>query len=284
MNSAASSPGHAAAHPHSRQHGHARPTYLAELLDLDAVVHAPLLDEALSIVAALTALPPGRILDVGAGSGTGTVALAQRFPKAVVEAIDLDESMLERVRRRADAEGVGARVATRLADVGAPGLALDTVDLTWSSAALHEVAEPARALRTLFETVRPGGHLVVVEMDAPPRLLDGDLAFFEHRLHAAAGVFHAAAHPDWSAAIAAAGFEFLLRRSLTVDRVMPSDGPAGEFARLELGRVAAPAMPRLGHDDRATLGALLGDGAHRIHRLGDIRVRSSRTLWAARRP
>ncbi|CAK0758317.1 Malonyl-(acyl-carrier protein) O-methyltransferase [Gammaproteobacteria bacterium] len=46
-------------------------------------------------------LAPSRVLDVGAGTGSGTVALAQRYPQALVVAADIAPAMLRQARRRA---------------------------------------------------------------------------------------------------------------------------------------------------------------------------------------
>jgi ubiquinone/menaquinone biosynthesis C-methylase UbiE len=256
-----------------------------QLLDLDAVVQSPMLDEALAVVAELAGpAAPRRILDVGAGTGTGTIALARRFPTAEVVALDVDERMLDRVRDRARAEGVQDRVTTTEADVASDSPQLGAADLVWSSAALHEVAAADQALRNLFGAVRPGGHLVVTEMDAPPLVLPSAFAEWEERVRAAGGRSLASDHPDWTSALEAAGFEMVLTRSLVTDRLMPSQGPAGDYAALELRRVGHAAMPTLSESDRRTLLTLAGDGTGNVRELGELWIRGTRTLWAARRP
>jgi SAM-dependent methyltransferase len=269
----------------SPQHVHSHGPLLPRLLDLDAIVQSPMLDEAVSIAAGLSEPEvTRRILDVGAGTGTGTVALARRFAAAEVVALDIDDGMLDRVRDRAAAEGLAGRVTTILADVASDSPPLGTADLVWSAAALHEVADPARALRTLFDALRPGGHLVVMEMDALPLLLPPALAGLEGRVRAAAGSTRATDHPDWAAGIEAAGVEMLLTRTLVTDRTMPASGPAGDYAALELRRLGHVAMPRLGEEDRQALLTLAGDGPGNVRELGGPRIRGTRTLWAARRP
>ncbi|WP_291055385.1 hypothetical protein [Herbiconiux sp.] len=82
----------------------------------------------------------------------------------------------------------------------------------------------------------------------------------------------------------AAGFEVLFTRTLATDRAMPADGPAGDYAALELRRVGHRAMPSLNESDRLALRTLAGDAAGNVRELGTLRIRSTRTLWAARRP
>lgn len=255
-----------------------------QLLDLDAVVQSPMLEEALDVVAGLAGTAgPRRILDVGAGTGTGTIALARRFATAEVVAVDVDRRMLDRVRARALAEGVQDRVRTVEADVASDPPQLGAADLAWSSAALHEIPDTGLALRNLFDALVPGGHLVVVEMDAPPLVLPETFAEWEARVRAAGGS-SAADHPDWTSALHGAGFEMVLTRSLVTDRLMPADGPAGDYAALELRRVGHAAMPRLSGADRTTLMTLAGDGTGNVRELGELWIRGTRTLWGARRP
>ncbi|HEX6344615.1 class I SAM-dependent methyltransferase [Umezawaea sp.] len=265
----------------TEQHSHG--PLLATLLDLDAEIHSEALTEAMSVVSALVTDPRGvrRVLDVGAGTGTGSIALARRFPAARVVAVDVDERMLERVRDNARAAGLGDRVEALRADVTTAPPGLGVADLVWCASALHEVADPDRAFRTLFEALRPGGVLAVVEMDGPPAVLPLAHADLEERVRSAAG--SSADHPDWTSTITAHGFEAPRTRRLTTDVTLPADGPAGEYAALELRRVGH-AAPALRDSDRATLMTLAGDGAGNVRTLGEVRIRGTRTLWTARRP
>ncbi|MCZ2849844.1 class I SAM-dependent methyltransferase [Modestobacter sp. VKM Ac-2978] len=271
--------------PASSELVHSHGPLLMQLLDLDAVVQSPMLEEAIAEVAGLAgAAVPQRILDVGAGTGTGTVALARRFAAAEVVAVDVDGQMLDRVRARAHEEGVQHRVTTLEGDVASGSPQLGAADLVWSSAALHEVADAGLALQNLFQALRPGGHLIVIEMDAPPRVLPSAFAEWETRVRAAGSGSAATDHPDWTGTLKAVGFEMVLTRSLVTDRLMPADGPAGDYAALELRRMGHAAMSALSGSDRTTLVTLAGYGAGNVRELGELWIRGTRTLWAARRP
>ena len=43
--------------------------------------------------------PPGRVLEVGTGTGSGAAAIATRFPGAQITAVDLSEEMVRRARK-----------------------------------------------------------------------------------------------------------------------------------------------------------------------------------------
>lgn len=273
------------AHDHGAHDHGAHGIDLGRLLELDGVVHAELLDSALAQVAALVGPPSevGRVLDIGAGAGNGTLALAHRFPSAEVVAVDIAEAMLAQVRQRAQDAGTAERVATLHGDVGAESTDLGRADLVWASASLHEVPDPARAFQRLFDALRPGGLLAVLEMDAPSRVLPAGYASWEERFRAAGGGTPAD-HPDWTDVITAAGFDALRTTQLVQDSTMTADGPAGEYAALELRRVAHGVQRALGEEDRTVLEALLGEGPGGVRALGELWIRGTRTLWTARRP
>lgn len=267
------------AHSHSRSH--ADPALLPRLLELDAVVHASVLKYQIAVAHRLT--PDARhVVDLGSGTGTGTFALTAAFPDARVTAADVDEVMLRAVRRVADERRIGERVDTVRVDIASGIPNISGVDLVWSSNALHEVADPSAALRAVFRMLRPGGALLVTEMDAPPTVLPPAYASLESALRVAAGADAPA--PSWSATIVAAGFEGVTTEAFESDQMLPVDGPGGAYAALELRRLAQHALPRLSSGDVDGLRRLTADlnGAHEL--LDEVRVRGTRTIWTARRP
>lgn len=278
--------GHHNNHDHEHGHHHGHSSFLPQLLNLDARVQSGLLNEAADIVAALPTNPDEvrRVLDIGAGTGAGTEVLAHRFPAAEIVAVDINEQMLEHVRERAASASLTDRVRTVQADVADALPDLGAADVVWSVAALHEVRDPARALANLFDVLRPGGWLAVMEMADTPRVLPAAYADFEERLHTAATPTAATHHPEWTPAISAAGFVPQPTRRLSTDLVLPAAGDGGEFAALELRRIAHSAMANLEEADQTTLRELIGEGAGSVRTLGEVWIRANRTLWTAQRP
>jgi SAM-dependent methyltransferase len=115
--------------------------------------------------------PVRSILDLGAGTGSGSFGLLRHFTDAHVLAIDASEEMLERLRRRAEQLGLSDRVSTVCADLDKTVPGPGGADLAWASASLHHLADPDRTLALLAAAIRPGGLLVVIELAGLPRFV-----------------------------------------------------------------------------------------------------------------
>ncbi|MYY16593.1 MULTISPECIES: class I SAM-dependent methyltransferase [unclassified Streptomyces] len=290
-----------AADPHGtghHRHGHAAPDGagprdgLARLLDLDAELFAPYRAGVLDRLAHLAGDGVSRITDLGAGTGTGTFALLERFPGARVTAVDTSPDMLALLTAAARERGLDGRLATLEADVteGLPGPA--GAELVWASAALHHFGDPAASLAGIRAALRPGGLLAVAEMDGMPRFLPEDVVpdrpGLEGRLRAALDALHAERVPhlgdDWGAHLTAAGFTVELEHAEDLELRAPLPEGAGLYAYLVLARVREALDGRVAGEDLAALDALVGGGPDDVRHRDDLVVRSRRELWVARRP
>ncbi|WP_427007557.1 class I SAM-dependent methyltransferase [Pseudarthrobacter sp. H2] len=272
------------AHEHVQHHE----SGLADLLDLDAEVLGPYLEEVTTWVRQHTPDAPRTIVDAGAGTGGYSLALARRFPEASVVAIDKSPVMLERVRAAALGQGLAGRVGTVHADLDHAWPAVGAADIVWASSSLHEVAHPGRVLRDVHAALNPGGLLVVVEMDALPRFLPDDVGLgrsgLEARCHEALARAGWNAHPDWQAPMERAGFEIIEQRHFAIE-AHPDPLVAGRYAQAFLGRIRSALDGQLAAEDLETLDRLLaGEDPGALLRRGDLAVSASRTAWAARRP
>ena len=81
--------------------------------------------------------------------------------------------MLAHLRGRADAAGLGDRIHTVEADLDQPWPDLGPTDVIWAASSMHHMADPANALAAAFGALRPGGLLVIAELDSFPRFLAG---------------------------------------------------------------------------------------------------------------
>ena len=280
-------------HGHTHHHDGAGEAAFADLLDLDADVLRSYWADALTWVRhAAPGSRSRRILDMGAGTGTGTIALAQRFSGAEVIAVDTSEHMLERIRSKALSEGLAERVRTVRADLDGQWPALGPIDVTWASMSLHHLADPDRVLADIFSATRPGGLLAVAEFSESLRFLPDDVGFgapgLEARCLAALAVERAHSLPelgsDWAPRLSAAGFTLLGERTFTIQLDPPQPDATIAYARSWLQRLQSSTAQRLSAEDRDALATLLdGDGPRSLQRPGLVRVSGCRTVTLARR-
>lgn len=160
-----------------------------------------------------------RVLDLGCGTGTLAVALAQRLPAAMVAGVDVDAAILERAA--AKAADAGIHVEWRQATAGRLPFAGATFQRITCTLVLHHLApgDKIAALRECRRVLEPGGRLVIADWGRPQdpvmraaffglQLLDGFTPTGEH----ARGLL--------PARIAAAGFRDVRR----VDRLRTTWG------------------------------------------------------------
>ncbi len=131
------------------------------------------------VVMDLAAIKPGmRVADIGAGEGYYTVRLTERVgPKGRVLAEDIDPVAIQNLGRRVERE----RLDNVSIITGTPEdakLPTDSFDRIMMVHMYHEVSEPYAFLWYLRPALKPGGQVVVVDVDRPtdqhgipPRLL-----------------------------------------------------------------------------------------------------------------
>jgi ubiquinone/menaquinone biosynthesis C-methylase UbiE len=106
---------------------------------------------------------PLEIVDVGSGTGTLAIALAERGAR--VEALDGDPDVLERAQAKPGAQ----RVRWHEARADALPLADASCDRVVCSLVLHHLSDTVKhaALREALRVLRPGGRLHVADWGAP---------------------------------------------------------------------------------------------------------------------
>src|SRR5918996_4545817 len=96
----------------------------------------------------LRADPPARVADVACGTGWSSIAIAQAYPKIIVDGFDLDQDVIAVARENAGGAGVAGRVTFAVTDAselrGSPGYDLVTI-----IEALHDMSRPVDVLRTV---------------------------------------------------------------------------------------------------------------------------------------
>ncbi|NUO72121.1 MAG: malonyl-ACP O-methyltransferase BioC [Frateuria sp.] len=100
--------------------------------------------------------PPGRVLDVGAGTGRGSALLKKRYPKAQVIAIDLAQPMLHAARRH---QGLLRPFQRVCAEATALPLPDRSVDVLYSNLCFQWIDDLAALFAECVRVLKPGGLL-----------------------------------------------------------------------------------------------------------------------------
>ena len=101
-----------------------------------------------------------RVADVGCGFGASTIIMAQAYPNSTFEGVDYHRPSIDAARGRASAAGVTERVTFRVA--GAADLS-GSYDLITFFDCLHDMPDPAGALRAARAATADGGGVMLVE-------------------------------------------------------------------------------------------------------------------------
>ncbi len=117
-------------------------------------------------------LQPGRhILDIGCGTGEDARTMAQRVaPRGRVVAVDGSQHMIDVARQRA--EGCALPVEFQLADAHQLPFADDSFDASRADRIFMHLESPAQALSEMRRVTRPGGRVLVYEVDFETLTLD----------------------------------------------------------------------------------------------------------------
>ncbi len=145
--------------------------------------------------------PTDRAIDLGAGAGHATLALAPHV--ASVDAIDPTPEMLAVAARLAAERGI-ANVAWTEARSDALPFGDATFDIAISRFSIHHWPDPAGSLREVARVLRPGARVILVDLVAPENAgLDTFLNTLELLRDPTHGRTPRAS--DWRAVVVAAG-------------------------------------------------------------------------------
>jgi ArsR family transcriptional regulator len=106
-------------------------------------------------------LPPLDLADIGCGDGHLTIEAA-RWARQVY-AVDRSAAVLQRARALARKHGA-ANIVWKRGEIERIPLPGASVDVALLSQALHHAADPARALAEAVRILRPGGHVLLLDL------------------------------------------------------------------------------------------------------------------------
>jgi len=112
--------------------------------------------------ARLRADPPARVADLACGMGWSSIAMAQAYPKIVVDGLDLDEDAIAAAQRNAKQAAVADRVRFSATDAALLPPA-NRYDLVTILEALHDMSQPVATLRTARDLLTEDGTVLVAD-------------------------------------------------------------------------------------------------------------------------
>jgi ubiquinone/menaquinone biosynthesis C-methylase UbiE len=107
--------------------------------------------------------PGMTVLDIGCGVGWFSIPMAGMVGAGgKVVAVDLQQQMLNMLRRRAEKAGVAARIELHKCEQNRLGVQVEA-DFALIFAMLHEVPDQGRLLGEVRDCLKPGGKLLLAE-------------------------------------------------------------------------------------------------------------------------
>ncbi len=116
----------------------------------------------------LKALPGEYILDLAAGTGDLTRAIAKRVgATGKVVASDINPNMLQKAREKCLDTGIFNNIEFVVADAQALPFPDHSMDAITMGFGLRNVTEPEKALREMARVLKPGGRAIILEFSKP---------------------------------------------------------------------------------------------------------------------
>ncbi len=107
------------------------------------------------------------ILEVGPGKGTYTFEVAKRVPDGKVIAIDIQESVIKKLKKKCEELGI-TNIEPKIMDVYNLNFDNEVFDRVFLISCLPEIPDPIRALEELNRVLKPNGLLCLVETFSDP--------------------------------------------------------------------------------------------------------------------
>ncbi len=105
------------------------------------------------------------VLEVGCGQGVGTQAIIEKLGAAKVTAIDLDEDMVQRARKRLENYSHD-RVDIKVGDITHIDAPDEAYDAVVNFAAIHHIPDWQAAITEITRVLKPGGRFLFQEVTA----------------------------------------------------------------------------------------------------------------------
>ena len=112
---------------------------------------------------------PALVLDVATGTGDFAIQACRMLPSASLTGVDLSEGMMQVGRRKVEQAGLAARIDFQREDCEALTFADASFDAVTVAFGIRNFEHLDRGLCEMCRVLRPGGHLVILELSTPDR-------------------------------------------------------------------------------------------------------------------
>lgn len=112
---------------------------------------------------------PQRIMDVATGTGDFALLACRMLRPAELVGTDISEGMMQVARQKVREAGLDGRIRFRREDCEALTFADATFDAVTVAFGIRNFEHLDRGLREMCRVLRPGGHLVILELSTPER-------------------------------------------------------------------------------------------------------------------
>lgn len=131
----------------------------------------------------LALMPGQRVLDLGCGPATSTIALGREVGAGgEVHGVDYDAAMISEADARARADHVAGWVRHHHANAAALPWPAGYFDAARSERVFQHLLEPERAFDEMLRVLKPGGAIAIVDADWATLSIDSDETELERRL------------------------------------------------------------------------------------------------------
>ena len=120
-------------------------------------------------IAQLKPHAPRRILDVATGTGDFAILAARGLHPESLLGVDLSEGMMNEGRRKVREAGLDSIISFQREDCLQLSLPTNSFDAVTVAYGIRNFEDLDKGLREMLRVLRPGGHLVIVELTAPAR-------------------------------------------------------------------------------------------------------------------
>lgn len=122
-----------------------------------------------SAVDALGKFNPQQILDIATGTGDFALLLAKRIKPQHITGADISEGMMAVGREKMLKEGLQDTISFQWEDCTNLSFPDGSFDAVTSAYGIRNFHDLDAGLREMQRVLRPGGHLLIVELTSPPR-------------------------------------------------------------------------------------------------------------------